>query len=131
MAYLKNNTNIEGKWLVFDLGGGTFDAAILEMDDKIMSISDEGKATSGDNNLGGKLFDRAIFDKIIAPRIKLKYKFAKQLADKTKKEALFAKLKREIEIWKKELSDLDELPFYNDDPIINDDGLYISISNSK
>ena len=105
MAYLKKNKNIEGKWLVFDLGGGTFDAAILEMDDKLMSIANKGKATDGDNNLGGKLFDRAIFENIIVPHLEQKYEFDKQLSDKNKREELFSVMKKEIENLKKNLTD--------------------------
>ncbi|UOA08081.1 molecular chaperone DnaK [Methylobacter sp. S3L5C] len=44
--------------LVFDLGGGTFDVSILELDAGLFKV----KATSGDNHLGGDNFDKAIVD---------------------------------------------------------------------
>lgn len=44
--------------LVFDLGGGTFDVSILELDAGLFEV----KATSGDNHLGGNNFDKAIVD---------------------------------------------------------------------
>jgi molecular chaperone DnaK len=44
--------------LVFDLGGGTFDVSILELDAGLFEV----KATSGDNHLGGDNFDKAIVD---------------------------------------------------------------------
>ena len=122
MAFLKNNKNIEGKWLVFDLGGGTFDAAILEMDDQVMAICDQGKATIGDNNLGGKLFDRAIFEKIILPHLETKYEFNDQLSDAEKKEIIFNKLKPEIESTKKILSDDKSVSFMPDFSLIDDNG---------
>ena len=122
MAYLHKNKNIEGKWLVFDLGGGTFDAAILEMDDKLMSIVNNGKATSGDNNLGGKLFDRSIFENIIVPHLKEKYEFDNQLSNSDKKEKLYALMKREIEDLKKNLSDDESIDFMPDCVIIDDNG---------
>ena len=127
MAYLKNNKTIDGKWLVFDLGGGTFDAAILEMNDKVMAIANEGKATSGDNNLGGKLFDRAIFEKIIVPYLDKKYEFHNQLNDLDDKEKIYKTLKSEIESVKKMLSDDDSVDFMPDCTIVDDNGETIDL----
>ena len=42
--------------LVFDLGGGTFDVSILELDEGYIGV----KATSGNNRLGGDDFDERI-----------------------------------------------------------------------
>ena len=49
-------TRPDGPVLVFDLGGGTFDVSVLEMNDGIMEV----RATAGDNFLGGEDFDDAI-----------------------------------------------------------------------
>ena len=46
----------EGKFLVFDLGGGTFDVSILEKYEGIIEIH----ATTGDTHLGGNDFTRVI-----------------------------------------------------------------------
>ena len=46
----------DGKILVFDLGGGTFDVSILELGDGVFEV----KATNGDTHLGGDDFDNAI-----------------------------------------------------------------------
>ena len=43
---------------VFDLGGGTFDVSILEIDPEIGTF--EVKATSGDGHLGGDDYDEAL-----------------------------------------------------------------------
>jgi len=48
--------------LVFDLGGGTFDVSLLELDDGVFQV----KATSGNNNLGGDDFDQRIVDYLVA-----------------------------------------------------------------
>ena len=48
--------NGDGPVLVFDLGGGTFDVSVLEMNDGIMEV----RATAGDNFLGGEDFDDAV-----------------------------------------------------------------------
>ena len=52
----------DGKVLVFDLGGGTFDVSILELGDGVFEV----KATSGNNHLGGDDFDQRIMDWLIA-----------------------------------------------------------------
>lgn len=46
----------ESQFLVFDLGGGTFDVSILEMFDGVMEV----RASAGDNFLGGEDFVDAI-----------------------------------------------------------------------
>ncbi|MEW6189757.1 MAG: molecular chaperone DnaK [Actinomycetota bacterium] len=48
----------KGRILVFDLGGGTFDVSILEIEEGIFQV----KATSGDNHLGGDDWDQRIMD---------------------------------------------------------------------
>ncbi|NLM26446.1 MAG: molecular chaperone DnaK [Firmicutes bacterium] len=48
--------------LVYDLGGGTFDVSILELDEGYIGV----KATSGNNQLGGDDFDQRIMDYLVA-----------------------------------------------------------------
>ena len=48
--------------LVFDLGGGTFDVSILELDEGVFQV----KATSGNNYLGGDDFDKRVMDYLVA-----------------------------------------------------------------
>ncbi len=48
--------------LVFDLGGGTFDVSILELDEHTFEV----KATSGDTHLGGDDFDKKVMDWMVA-----------------------------------------------------------------
>ncbi len=48
--------------LVFDLGGGTFDVSILELDDGVFQV----KATSGNNFLGGDDFDQRVVEYLFA-----------------------------------------------------------------
>ncbi len=47
--------------LVFDLGGGTFDVSILDIDDGMFEV----KATNGDTHLGGDDFDQAVMKWIV------------------------------------------------------------------
>ena len=50
------------KFLVFDLGGGTFDVSILDLADGMFEVL----ATAGDNRLGGDDFDQKVMDWIVA-----------------------------------------------------------------
>jgi len=52
MAYGIHDRDKEAKFLVFDLGGGTFDVSILELFDGVMEV----RASAGDNFLGGEDF---------------------------------------------------------------------------
>src|ERR1035437_9205747 len=53
-------------WLVFDFGGGTFDAAVIHVRDGVIQVVNHG----GDNNLGGKLIDWAIVEQIFVPALR-------------------------------------------------------------
>ena len=50
------------KIAVYDLGGGTFDISILELDEGTCEV----KATNGDTHLGGDDFDNAVIDWMVA-----------------------------------------------------------------
>ena len=49
------------KIMVYDLGGGTFDVSILDINDGVIEVL----ATSGNNRLGGDDFDRCITDYLL------------------------------------------------------------------
>ena len=53
----------EKKWLVYDLGGGTFDVALVTIADEDMRVIDH----EGNNYLGGRDIDKSIIEKIIIP----------------------------------------------------------------
>lgn len=55
----------QGYWLVYDLGGGTFDVALVKIEDGEMKILDH----EGDNFLGGADFDNMIVEKLIIPKV--------------------------------------------------------------
>jgi molecular chaperone DnaK len=84
MAYGLDSDKKDGFWLVFDFGGGTFDAALLKVEEGIMKVID----TEGDNYLGGKNLDFAIVDEIILPYIEENFVIDSVLADDTKKQIL-------------------------------------------
>ena len=84
MAYGLDSDKKDGFWLVFDFGGGTFDAALLKVEEGIMKVID----TEGDNYLGGKNLDFAIVDEIILPYIQENFAIDSILADDAKKQIL-------------------------------------------
>jgi len=55
----------DGQWLVYDLGGGTFDVALVKIQDGEMKVIDH----EGDNFLGGADFDRLIVEKMLIPKL--------------------------------------------------------------
>lgn len=84
MAYGLDSDKKDGFWLVFDFGGGTFDAALLKVEEGIMKVID----TEGDNYLGGKNLDFAIVDEIILPYIQDNFAIDSILVDDSKKQIL-------------------------------------------
>ncbi len=56
------DTNDQGKIIIFDLGGGTFDVSLLSLQRGVFEVL----STGGDTNLGGDDFDRVIMDWICA-----------------------------------------------------------------
>ena len=59
----------KGYWIVFDLGGGTFDVALMSVKEGRLSVVDH----CGDNYLGGKDFDWKIVENIIHPILKKEF----------------------------------------------------------
>ncbi len=62
-AYGIQDTGNSGYWLVFDLGGGTFDAAIVSKRDGELTVLHH----AGDSYLGGSMIDWAIVEKLFVP----------------------------------------------------------------
>jgi molecular chaperone HscC len=58
LAYGIHLRDVEARFLVFDLGGGTFDVSILQMFDGVMEV----RASAGDNFLGGEDFVHALVE---------------------------------------------------------------------
>jgi molecular chaperone DnaK len=121
LAYNMEAQKKKGTWLVFDFGGGTFDAALVKKDDDgMMKIVDTG----GDNELGGKDLDLAIVDKLIIPFLKANYNLSSYFDDKVKSDLLRFVMKRFAEEAKIELSfqqSTDLLKTYPGDIDLKDD----------
>ncbi|WHF51777.1 Hsp70 family protein [Chryseobacterium gotjawalense] len=124
MAYGLDSKKKDGFWLVFDFGGGTFDAALLKVEDGIMKVAD----TEGDNYLGGKNLDLAVVDEIIIPHIQKNYTIDNILSDDNKKANYRDALKPFAEELKNELSFNTEFNLYKEEGSgTDDDGEEIEI----
>jgi len=68
-ANKEGKSELKGQWLVYDLGGGTFDVALVKFEDDEMKVIDH----EGDNFFGGVDFDNLILAKTIIPYLEKKY----------------------------------------------------------
>jgi molecular chaperone DnaK len=66
LAYGHQKMDVRAYWLVFDFGGGTFDAALIRSEDGTMVVANHG----GDGFLGGSDIDWAIVEQLLVPRVK-------------------------------------------------------------
>ncbi len=91
-AYSFDSQDDKTFWLVYDFGGGTFDAAIIQVRDSLIKVAGH----KGDNQLGGKNIDWAIVEEFFLPVLK-----DRRLTDFKrgipKWRGAFAKLKSEAE----------------------------------
>ena len=128
MAYGLDNTE-DKNWLVYDLGGGTFDVALVSSRDGILTVLGH----DGDNFLGGKDFDWKIVDEILKPAILEKYKLSDFDRKNSKYQGIFAQLKWAAEIAKIELSQYDSTTVEIENIGQDDDGndIYVSIDLAR
>lgn len=81
LAYGLNNGDNEKKILIFDLGGGTFDVSLLQLDNGIFEV----KSTSGHTHLGGEDFNNILIDYCINEFKKKNDKYSKVSFDSNRK----------------------------------------------
>lgn len=100
LAYGFQSDAEKAYWLVYDFGGGTFDAALIKAEEGIINVVHHG----GDNFLGGADIDWAIIEELIIPRLSSQYDLPdfKRGSSKWSRELL--KIKRAVEMAKIELT---------------------------
>ena len=86
--------------LVYDFGGGTFDAALIKSEDGSIHVVNHG----GDNFLGGSDIDWAIVEKLLIPRLLEQHSLEDFTRGNKKWRRAFALLKRAAEMAKIEVS---------------------------
>jgi len=92
LAYGMHLRGEEARFLVFDLGGGTFDVSILELFEGVMEV----RASAGDNFLGGEDFVTLLVD-LFFERLSLPEKLRKD-------ERFMQRVRASAETAKRELS---------------------------
>ncbi|MGN6481467.1 Hsp70 family protein [Luteibacter sp.] len=98
LAYGLHEAQGETQFLVFDLGGGTFDVSILEMFEGVMEV----RASAGDNMLGGEDFAVLLADQA----------FVHGIPDAARADDLFMqRLMARAEIAKRDLGSTGKLQF--------------------
>jgi heat shock protein 5 len=99
IAYGMNEVKGEKNVLVYDLGGGTFDVSLLQIDDGVFEVI----ATSGDTHLGGEDFDQRTMQYLLQ-------QFSKKTGlDAKQDKRAIQKLRREVENAKRTLSSMKEV----------------------
>ncbi|UDQ80502.1 Hsp70 family protein [Erwinia rhapontici] len=118
IAYGIKTAQASGYWLVFDFGGGTFDAALMHVEEGIMKVVD----TEGDNHLGGKDLDNALIDQLIIPQLKEQCALDDFLANPEYVTLLQAAVKNYAEDAKITLSSKERWEYFVEDIGEDDDG---------
>jgi molecular chaperone DnaK len=91
LAYANKEKNVDLKnsqWLVYDLGGGTFDVALVKILEGELTVVDH----EGDNFLGGTDFDALIVEKIVVPELEKRGKFSNLIAEMKSESGKYNKL---------------------------------------
>lgn len=98
------NLDTDMKWLVYDFGGGTFDVALVTINQRELKVIDH----KGNNFLGGLDLDNLVIEKYICPIIEKKtgqeQLWSKMLGGDAKFKKLYYELLYRTEEAKKELS---------------------------
>jgi len=89
LAYGFRETPKNVFWLVYDFGGGTFDAAVIQVRDGEIQVVNHG----GDNYLGGGDVDWAIVDRLLVPYLTAEYDLPDFRRGNEQWMSVFAKLK--------------------------------------
>ena len=128
MAYGLDKKQNEQKIVVFDLGGGTFDVSVLELNDDDGMKVFEVISTSGDTHLGGDDFDEVLINHVADEFMK------SNTVDLRKDTMALQRLQEACEKAKKELSSRPNtdinLPFICQDSDGNAKHLQLNITRS-
>ncbi len=113
-------------WLIYDFGGGTFDAAIMRAEDGTISVVNHG----GDNFLGGSDIDWAVVEQIVVPALVENYNLPDFSRGNKRWRTAFAVIKRSVESAKIQLS-RSETAYLEDCRFKDADGEEIEIDDLK
>lgn len=100
LAYGFQSASDKVFWLIYDFGGGTFDAAVIQVRDSVIQVVNH----TGDNYLGGKNIDWDIVDKLLVPHLTQKWRLSDFDRNNVNLRSKFAMLKNHAENAKIEVS---------------------------
>lgn len=118
LAYGFQSKNDKVFWLVYDFGGGTFDAALIQLRDGLFRVVHH----QGDNFLGGKDLDWRIVEEIVVPQVLKQHKLENFSRCEEKWKSAFAKMKIAVENAKIQLS-VEETSLLTIDNLIKESGI--------
>src|SRR5262252_3414440 len=95
LAYGIHQRGADTRFLVFDLGGGTFDVSVLELFEGVIEV----RASTGDNHLGGEDFNEVLVDRIFAA-----HRQRWKLTNKNDDARLYQKMRDQAERARRKLS---------------------------
>lgn len=132
MAALEGATRRDGRFLIYDLGGGTFDLALVEATGGAVNVI----AHEGIKMLGGRDFDRAIIDSIIRPWLSESFKLPENPASDKRYKRLLAIMRMKAELAKIELSTRERATIYlsEDDARVQDlegNDIYVEVEITR
>ncbi len=100
IAYGASAAGSAQRWVVFDLGGGTLDIAVVSTRNGRLAVLEH----QGNNRLGGKDIDRAIAERLLLPALAARFQLPDRTAQPTQYDRLFRSLVRLAEQTKIALS---------------------------
>jgi molecular chaperone DnaK len=100
IGYQANPGDPSQRWLVFDLGGGTLDIAVVSTRDGRLNVLEH----RGNNILGGKDIDKAILDQILLPALRSSFDLPESSVSDPRLRGLMARLRAKAEEAKIDLS---------------------------
>ncbi|MDA0835542.1 MAG: Hsp70 family protein [Planctomycetota bacterium] len=115
LAYANKEKNVDlsnSQWIVYDLGGGTYDVALVKIIEGELRIVDH----EGNNFLGGADFDALIVEHLIVPQLNTLGHFSNLIADMKSLSGAYNRLwttllhkaeEAKIELSNKQISDID------------------------
>ncbi len=114
MAAMANARSRSGVFLVFDLGGGTFDVALVQAIDGSVTVL----AHEGINMLGGRDLDRLIVDNLVTPWLLRTFSLPRGFQTEKRFERLLRVARRAAEDAKIALSTRDNITINASDEVI-------------
>lgn len=124
MAYGFQSETSNKFWMVYDFGGGTFDASVIQIKDGQVEVVNHG----GDNGLGGKNLDWEIATNLLVPAVVKEHDLKNFTRNNHIYRGAFAKLKAEAEKAKIRLSLEDSVEIYIDNLFKNEKGEAVEFS---